>query len=166
MTGAPAGYSLALDSPFSLVSLLGFLDAQQVRPIEESAAPASKEPGVARGVRAISAHRSGAWPPPRRRLMSLAPPGSWPTTPPTATSQRVDHRRYHPRCAGRGARPARSGAGQYFVAALRAFLRFAHVEGLIAADLSAAALAVTGRRAPAAQGHQSEAEAARLLRSL
>lgn len=38
------------------------------------------------------------------------------------------------------------GAGQYFVAALRAFLRFAHVEGLIGADLSAAALAVTGRR--------------------
>jgi integrase/recombinase XerD len=38
------------------------------------------------------------------------------------------------------------GAGRYFVAALRAFLRFAHVEGLIAADLSAAALAVTGRR--------------------
>lgn len=38
------------------------------------------------------------------------------------------------------------GAGQYFVAALRAFLRFAHVEGLITADLSAAALAVTGRR--------------------
>lgn len=38
------------------------------------------------------------------------------------------------------------GAGQYFVAALRAFLRFAHVEGLIDADLSAAALAVTGRR--------------------
>ena len=33
------------------------------------------------------------------------------------------------------------GAGQYFVAALRAFLRFAHVEGFIGADLSAAALA-------------------------
>lgn len=38
------------------------------------------------------------------------------------------------------------GAGKYFVAALRAFLRFAYVEGLIGVDLSAAALAVAGRR--------------------
>jgi integrase/recombinase XerD len=37
------------------------------------------------------------------------------------------------------------GARQYFVAALRAFLRFAHVDGLIAADLSTA-LTVTRRR--------------------
>jgi len=38
------------------------------------------------------------------------------------------------------------GSTQYFVAGLRAFLRFCFVEGLIGADLSAAALAVTGRR--------------------
>lgn len=38
------------------------------------------------------------------------------------------------------------GAGQYLVAALRAFLRFAHVRGLVGADLSAAAMTVTGRR--------------------
>lgn len=37
------------------------------------------------------------------------------------------------------------GSTQYFVAGLRAFLRFCFVEGLVATDLSAAALAVTGR---------------------
>jgi integrase/recombinase XerD len=38
------------------------------------------------------------------------------------------------------------GATQYFIAALRSFLRFCRMEGLIAADLSAAALRVTGWR--------------------
>jgi integrase/recombinase XerD len=38
------------------------------------------------------------------------------------------------------------GAGQYYVAAVRALLRFCVMEGLVSADLSAAALAVTGRR--------------------
>jgi integrase/recombinase XerD len=38
------------------------------------------------------------------------------------------------------------GAGQYYVAALRSFLRFCRMEGLVSADLSAAALTVTGRR--------------------
>lgn len=45
-----------------------------------------------------------------------------------------------------------SGA-QNFVAGLRAFLRYAFLEGLLAADLSGAALAVTGRRrSPLPQG--------------
>lgn len=39
-----------------------------------------------------------------------------------------------------------AGSAQYFVAALRAFLRFCRIEGLVIADLSAAALAVTRRR--------------------
>ncbi len=38
------------------------------------------------------------------------------------------------------------GSTQYFVAGLRAFLRFCFVEGLVDGDLSAAVLAVTGRR--------------------
>jgi len=38
------------------------------------------------------------------------------------------------------------GATQYFVAALRAFLRFCHLEGLVGVDLSGATLSVTGRR--------------------
>ena len=39
-----------------------------------------------------------------------------------------------------------AGSAQYFVAALRSFLRFCFVEGRTPSDLSAAALAVTGRR--------------------
>jgi site-specific recombinase XerD len=38
------------------------------------------------------------------------------------------------------------GTGQYFVAAIRAFLRFCHAQGLMRIDLSGAALAITGRR--------------------
>ena len=38
------------------------------------------------------------------------------------------------------------GSAQFFVAALRSFLRFCNLEGLVAADLSGAALAITGRR--------------------
>lgn len=38
------------------------------------------------------------------------------------------------------------GSTQFFVAGLRSFLRFCHIQGWIGADLSAAALAVTGRR--------------------
>lgn len=38
------------------------------------------------------------------------------------------------------------GSTQYFVAALRSFLRFCFIDGLIEVDLSAAALATTGRR--------------------
>ncbi|MGH3535481.1 MAG: site-specific integrase [Pseudonocardiaceae bacterium] len=38
------------------------------------------------------------------------------------------------------------GSAQYFVSALRSFLRFCYLEGLTDTDLSAAALAVSGRR--------------------
>lgn len=39
-----------------------------------------------------------------------------------------------------------AGAGQHLAAALRAFLRYCHMKGLVPADVSAAAMAVTGRR--------------------
>src|SRR5260370_24978983 len=39
-----------------------------------------------------------------------------------------------------------AGAGQHLACALRAFLRYCHVRGLVTADVSAAALSVTGRR--------------------
>jgi len=39
-----------------------------------------------------------------------------------------------------------AGSAQYFVTALRSFLRFCYLDGLTGADLSAAALAVTARR--------------------
>jgi integrase len=39
-----------------------------------------------------------------------------------------------------------AGSGQQLACALRAFLRYCHVQGLVASDVSAAAMAVTGRR--------------------
>jgi integrase/recombinase XerD len=54
-------------------------------------------------------------------------------------------------CDGRGAAQGRLGvsvsAAQNFVSGLRAFLRFCFLEGLVAVDLSQAALVVRGRRA-------------------
>ncbi len=56
-------------------------------------------------------------------------------------------------------------ATQYFVVAVRAFLRFCHMEGLTDADLSAAALSITGRRhAPLPRGI-TRSDAGALLQS-
>ena len=57
------------------------------------------------------------------------------------------------------------GAAQYFVAALRSFLRFCSMEGLLATDLSAAALAVTGRRRSYLPKGISSSDAKALLNS-
>ncbi len=57
------------------------------------------------------------------------------------------------------------GATQFFVAALRSFLRFCSMEGLIAADLSAAALPVTGRRPSSLPRGISSSDAKALLNS-
>jgi site-specific recombinase XerD len=57
------------------------------------------------------------------------------------------------------------GSTQYFVAGLRAFLRFCFVEGIIGADLSAAALAVTGRRRSSLPKGIAQGDAARMLKS-
>lgn len=54
-------------------------------------------------------------------------------------------------------------ATQFFVSGLRAFLRFCFVEGLLEADLSPAALAVTGRRRSLLPKAISRADAAALL---
>ena len=56
-------------------------------------------------------------------------------------------------------------ATQFFVAALRAFLRFCFVEGLMQVDLSQAALPVTGRRRSALPRGITPAEARALLES-
>lgn len=58
-----------------------------------------------------------------------------------------------------------SGSAQYFVAALRAFLRFCFLEGLVEADLAGAALAVTGRRRSPLPRGISRAAARALLAS-
>jgi integrase/recombinase XerD len=57
------------------------------------------------------------------------------------------------------------GAGQYYVAALRSLLRFCRMEGLVSADLSAAALAVTGRRSSLLPKGISAEDGRALLRS-
>jgi integrase/recombinase XerD len=66
-------------------------------------------------------------------------------------------------------RKAESGvsvsATQYFVSALRAFLRFCFVEGHLEADLSQAALAVGGRRRSSLPKGISRADARALLRA-
>lgn len=57
------------------------------------------------------------------------------------------------------------GSAQFFVAALRSFLRFCFVEGLIAVDLAPAALAVTGRRRSTLPRGISPRDARALLRA-
>lgn len=57
------------------------------------------------------------------------------------------------------------GSTQYFVVALRAFLRFCFLQGLVPVDLSAAALTATGRRRPGLPRTISRAEATALLGS-
>lgn len=57
------------------------------------------------------------------------------------------------------------GSVQYFVAALRSFLRFCCVQGLVEADLSEAALRMTGRRYTCLPRGIGRAEAAALLSS-
>jgi integrase/recombinase XerD len=54
-------------------------------------------------------------------------------------------------------------AAQYFVSALRAFLRFCFLEGLVEADLAQAALTVTGRRRSPLPRGVSRADARALL---
>jgi integrase/recombinase XerD len=56
-------------------------------------------------------------------------------------------------------------ATQYFVSGLRAFLRFCFIEGLVQADLSRAALVVTGRRGSSLPKGIGRADAQALLGS-
>lgn len=55
------------------------------------------------------------------------------------------------------------GSAQMFVASLRSLLRFCHIEGLVGADLSAAALTVTGRRTSSLPQGMSTSDAEALL---
>lgn len=69
------------------------------------------------------------------------------------------------RCVQHEATRVAVASTQYFVAGLRAFLRFCFIEGRVELDLSAAALAVTGRRRSSLPKGISHAEAAALLGS-
>jgi integrase len=55
------------------------------------------------------------------------------------------------------------GSAQFFVCALRSFLRFCFIEGFVEADLSQAALSVTGRRRSSLPRGISRADAKALL---
>lgn len=57
------------------------------------------------------------------------------------------------------------GSTQFFVAALRSFLRFCFVQGLLTVDLSSAALTVTGRRRSSIPRRISPKDARALLRA-
>lgn len=57
------------------------------------------------------------------------------------------------------------GSAQFFIAALRSFLRFCFIEGLITVDLAPAALAVTGRRRSTLPQGISPKDARALLRA-
>lgn len=57
------------------------------------------------------------------------------------------------------------GSTQFFVAGVRSFLRFCFLKGLVATDLSGAALGVTGRRRSSLPQGISGADAVALLRS-
>jgi integrase/recombinase XerD len=58
-----------------------------------------------------------------------------------------------------------AGSAQYFVVALRSFLRYCHLTGLIGTDLSAASLPVTGRRRSVLPRGISAADARALLKA-
>jgi site-specific recombinase XerD len=57
------------------------------------------------------------------------------------------------------------GATQFFVVAVRSFLRYCFIEGMTASDLSAAALSSTGRKRSALARGISQSQAKALLRS-
>lgn len=147
----------------SLVPLLDFLDMQQVRPIERRLEPTSRSQMLLasferyllseRGLRASTADAYVRYA--GRFLDGYAADGDVSVL---TTAEVI--------AALRAEGVDRSvGAVQYFVAALRAFLRYCHVEGLIGADLSAAAQTVTGRHRSLLPLGIGEAQAARLLRS-
>jgi site-specific recombinase XerD len=75
------------------------------------------------------------------------------------TSAEITH------CVQREAARVAVASTQYFVAGLRALLRFCFIEDLVESDLSAATLAVTGRRRSSLPKGISPAEAAALLDS-
>jgi site-specific recombinase XerD len=146
----------------SLASLLGFLAAQRVSPIEETGASASKSQVLVsfehyllseRGLRGSTAAAYVRYA--GRFLDGYIADGdlSGLTVAEVIAAVRaegVDHS---------------VGAVQYFVVALRAFLRYCHVEGLLGADLSAAAQTVTGRHRSLLPLGIGEADAVRLLRA-
>ncbi|MFI6497887.1 site-specific integrase [Nonomuraea typhae] len=155
-----AGYR-GLRTRRALAPLLGHLGAQDVLPPEEPLPPVTRAAALLaeferyllaeRGLAAMTTEayvRRARW-----FLESCAPDGDLSGITPADVTGAV-----LAECASKSV-----GAGQYYVASLRALLRFGHVQGLIGEDLSAAALSATGRRSSRLPNGITEDEGRRLL---
>jgi len=129
----------------SLAPLLGVLSTLGVLPVEQPASTASsatdvvlasfhgyllRERGLAGSTAAAYVERA------RRFMADCTSNGAFAHLTATDVTSAVL----------RESRSVSAGSAQYFVVVLRSFLRFCFIHGLIQSDLSAAALAVTGRR--------------------
>jgi integrase/recombinase XerD len=137
-----AGYS-SLCSRRGLAPLLDYLAAQGV-PVTEDPPPGPAALLVGRfgrylrDERAVGATTAGLYAKRVRRFLARCAPGGDVSglTPADVTAAVLAE-----------CQAVSAGSAQYFVTALRSFLRFCYLEGLTGTDLSAVALAVTGRRA-------------------
>jgi integrase/recombinase XerD len=128
-----------------IAPLLGYLATHGVLPLEESRQPESGIPALLAeferyllAERGLAVTTSSAYLRRAARFLTIcAPDGDLSVITAADVTGAV-----MAECASKSV-----GAGQYFVASLRALLRFCHVQGLIGEDLSAAALSATGRRA-------------------
>jgi integrase/recombinase XerD len=154
LTGQEAGRFLAARHaagtrwPKSLAGLrplLDYLDGLGVLPPEPPAPPPGAGAGMIaevteylRSERGLAPMTVGAYSSKAARFLARYAPGGDPAviTPGDVSAAVVAEL-----SGGRSA-----SAGQYFACSLRAFLRYCHVQGLVNADVSAAALSVTGRR--------------------
>ncbi len=128
----------------ALAPLLGVLASEGALPAEPSAAPESATDRLLaafeqylRSERGLAASTTAAYVARTRRFLAGLPAGR--------TVEAITARDVTAAVLAESA--TRSvGAAQYFVAAVRAFLRFGHLEGLLTHNLSGAALPITGRR--------------------
>lgn len=156
-----AGYR-GLRSPRSLVVLLELLHSEGVLAAVEPAPPrlASEEllasfQNYLLAERALASSTALAYVLRARRFLARHPEGNLAALTAADVSAAVLAE------AGAGS----VGSTQFFVVALRAFLRFCFIEGLVPTDLSAAALSMTGRRRPGLPKRISRADAVALLDS-
>ena len=140
-----AGYARFLSSR-SVAALLGFLSSMGVLAPEDAPRPCSESEALLASFRDYLLKERGLAPSTaqayvlraRRFLDSRSPEVELVALTAADVSRAV---------LGEAGRRA-VGSTQFFVVALRAFLRFCFIHGLVPVDLSAAALTATGRRRP------------------
>lgn len=152
-----------LTSSRSLVALLGLLGSLGVLPVDELAPPCSASGvllasfhGYLLTERALAPCTAAAYVERARRFLAGCAAGAELAG---LSAADVTHAVLRESTAGS------VGSVQFFVVALRAFLRFGFLVGLVATDLSAAALTMTGRRRPGLPRGISQADATALLGS-